>query len=220
MAPWVASHLPWRPDSCYVEPFFGAGSVLFFRQPVKTEIVNDQNDDLINFHIQVRDRGAELARLIDGLPKSRSIFEGSIAALRDGETLPLYRALAFYVVVQFGMMARSVGIGSGNGASGFGLTFTNGSGPWSGERVRSLQERLRKVQIERVDACDLLERTSRRPQCVVYVDPPYPGTDCSPYPHGVDYGRLTALLLAQRGQVCVSGIPETGIIWAGAAKTS
>ena len=35
IAEWIASHLPWDSDSCYIEPFAGMAGVLFARQPGK-----------------------------------------------------------------------------------------------------------------------------------------------------------------------------------------
>jgi site-specific DNA-adenine methylase len=37
----------------YIEPFFGSGQVFFYKKPHKIEIINDIDDDLINFRQEV-----------------------------------------------------------------------------------------------------------------------------------------------------------------------
>ena len=54
-AEWIASFLPWHSDSCYVEPFAGMAGVLFARQPVKVEVLNDLNQRVVNWLRVVRD---------------------------------------------------------------------------------------------------------------------------------------------------------------------
>ncbi len=35
---------------CYIEPFFGGGAVFFEKQKAKIEIINDVNDNIVNFY--------------------------------------------------------------------------------------------------------------------------------------------------------------------------
>lgn len=36
--------------ACYVEPFFGGGAVFFEKTKAKVEIINDVNDNIVNFY--------------------------------------------------------------------------------------------------------------------------------------------------------------------------
>ena len=47
-AAWIASLLPWSRESTYCEPFGGMMSVLLHRQPVRTEIYNDLDGNVVN----------------------------------------------------------------------------------------------------------------------------------------------------------------------------
>ena len=39
----------------YLEPFFGAGSLFFAKEPVKIEVINDIDGDLMNLYAVLRD---------------------------------------------------------------------------------------------------------------------------------------------------------------------
>jgi len=80
-----------------------------------------------------------------------------------------------------------------------------------GERIRAITKPLRRAQIENRDAFKLIEEL-RRPDCVLYVDPPYMfGTRCKSnryYTHEMsdaDHERLLGLLLEHPGPVLLSG---------------
>ena len=67
----IASFLPPTPDSCYIEPFAGMAGVLFARQPVKLEVLNDLNRRVINWWRVVRDQPDDFGRLVEKTPISR-----------------------------------------------------------------------------------------------------------------------------------------------------
>ena len=74
-----------------------------------------------------------------------------------------------------------------------------------GEDVMRIAGRMRHVQIENIDACDLLERTADIRQAMIYCDPPYPSSWIGHYSEQIDLQRLSELLRAQKGSVAVSG---------------
>ena len=200
---WINSLLPHDRDALYAEPFAGAGSLLCARPPARNEILNDLNGNVVNFHRMVRDQGPELGRLIEATPHSRVEFEAAAELLISGHGSALERALAFYCVQNYGMGGYGL-----TRKSSYGSHYSpNGSvGRWRAERVRRLQERLWNVQLECMDGVRLLQRLAEYDRAVIYVDPPYPGTDNSPYSYMPDYDALTAALAAQRGRVAVSGV--------------
>ena len=201
-AEWIASFLPHTRESCYIEPFAGMAGVLLARAPVKREILNDLNGRVINWWRAVRDEPEEFGRLLEFTPFSRAEYEWGLSAMDNESLPPLRRALAFHVVVD-------QAINHGDARRGWKRTFSPivGSMPLHGiDTIAALWQRLRYVQLECQDACDLLDRVKDCDYTVIYVDPPYPTADTTVYAvRGVDWERLANLLMAQRGAVGVSG---------------
>lgn len=73
LVPWIGgkrrlakSIIPAFPEhSCYVEPFCGAAALFFLKEPVKAEVLNDVNSDLISLYRVVKHH---LDNFIAGLP--------------------------------------------------------------------------------------------------------------------------------------------------------
>lgn len=62
----------------YADTNFGSGAVTFYKSvmnPAKITIVNDKNDELINYMLVLRDRPEELYKACDALPYSESLYE-------------------------------------------------------------------------------------------------------------------------------------------------
>ena len=203
LADWIVSLLPAETASTYVEPYFGMGGVFFRRPRVRREVINDRNGRVTNWWRCVRDHGNELDRLVSAMPCSRQEYEWATAHLDDPELRPVERALAFFAVVNYSMT-------SSDQAPRFGPGYNCASGSvgcWKPGRVEALSTRLFGAIIENVDAIDLLETMAPRDYVVLYIDPPFPGTDNSAYQFGhLDVGRMTNLLQAQAGRVGISGI--------------
>ena len=77
--------------------------------------------------------------------------------------------------------------------------------PWCTEDIVRLHNRIRRVQLECVDACALLDRLTKQDHALIYVDPPYRSSDLRPYRYLPDWDRLTEVLRLQRGKVAISG---------------
>ena len=202
LAEWIAGYLPVDDDIAYIEPFAGMAGVLLARPAVKIEILNDLNGRVVNWWRAVRDEPDEFGWLVENTPFSRAEFEWAIASLDDKWLTPLRRALAFHIAVHQSIM-------HGDGSPGFRrcLTAAVGSmGRFDRADITRLADRLRTVQLESVDALDLLWRTAGNEGCAVYADPPYPTADTSAYAvDRVDIDALAAALQAQSGAVAVSG---------------
>ena len=95
----IASFLSPTPDSCYVEPFAGMAGVLFARQPVKLEVLNDLNRRVINWWRVGRDQPDDFGQLVEKTPISRVKYQWALTAMDDESLPPLRRALAFHIVV-------------------------------------------------------------------------------------------------------------------------
>ena len=205
---WIAGLLPWERKSCYLEPFAGMAGVLLSRQPVKVEILNDLNDRVVNWWRVVRDQPEEFGWLVEQTPRSRAEFQWACAAVDDQELPAIRRALAFQVLVTQCINGgdNSLSGGSWNRK----LKPPNGTYPsrFTSAAISLLGGRLRDVQLENIDALDLLERTVDSDYAVIYCDPPYPSANTTPYAWGnLDFDRLADLLRLQKGAVAVSGYP-------------
>ena len=199
---WIASLLPpAEPYQTYIEPFAGMLGVLLQRAPAAREIVNDLDGRVINWWRAVRDEPDELARLIALTPNSRAEYEAARARLADGGE-GVRAALDFTIAVRQGMATTIA-------PTGWKARYKAGSHPsWRGgvdSRLALLADRMRDVVLESRDACDLLDRTARVDQAVIYADPPYPTAARNLYSEDVDFSRLAAALHAQQGRVAVSG---------------
>ena len=204
LAEWIAGHLPVDDNIAYIEPFAGMAGVLLARPAVKIEILNDLNGRVVNWWRAVRDEPDAFGWLVENTPFSRAEFEWACASLDDESLTPLRRALAFHVAVHQSMM-------HGDGAQSLAAVPVGQQrlatlGRFDRAGITRLADRLRSVQLESVDALDLLKRTADYEACAVYADPPYPTADTSAYAvDRVDIDALAAAFQAQRGAVAVSG---------------
>ena len=199
----------------YVEPFFGSGAVLLSRPSAKVELVNDINEDLVNFYRVLRDEVTRY-RLIDALvwtPFSRKELEESAAPTDVLD--PVEKARRFFVQANQGYVG------------GHGTTWTSTLNPsaghsnatkWNNYRTRlfSVAERLQNVQIECADVLTVLEKVNSvsAKGLALYVDPPYlkHTRNGSSYAHDEmttdDHKQMLSLLVDLPGPTVVSGYPD------------
>lgn len=206
-APWIIAHLP--AHVCYVEPFMGACSVLFQKEPSRFEIVNDLDGDLVNFFRVLRERGDELEHMISLTPWSREEYQAAYIHTED----PLERARRFYVRCQQGR-------GRTGHKSGWGYQF-NGHG-WHSDKPAKFKtwahmapiiERLQLVQIENQPAVECIRRYDT-PETLFYCDPPYVIATRSDAPrlyahemNDAQHEELASVLQGVQGMVVLSGYP-------------
>ena len=91
-AKWTVSHFP--PHTNYVEPCFGAGSILMHKTPCKLETVNDIDGRITNFFMQLRERPFELVQQIELTPWSQDEFQ----QCREAAVNPLEDARRFFFI--------------------------------------------------------------------------------------------------------------------------
>ena len=95
----VKKLLPLVPQGrIYVEPYAGAASVLFHRQPAPVEVLNDLNRDLVNLfrHLQDPECFAALQHRLTWTLYSLEEFRLSLKILQDPESMAADRAWAFF----------------------------------------------------------------------------------------------------------------------------
>lgn len=240
LSPFIVSCLPPEyPELHYVEPFGGAASVLLRKEPSVLETVNDLDYALVNFFRVLRDRPKELARALELTPYSRAEYESSVELLDSAESEPYQYSIYDYLPepdrssestlgAPIGLsdidLARAVFIAYCQSVAGTPLRKGWKVSRKIGSRyvippsefgtatanLLGVAERLRGVQIERLDALDLIRKTDSA-DTVFYVDPPYsPATRAYPKSYRYEYSaedhrRLAATLRSVSGRVLVSG---------------
>jgi len=193
----IVGALTRHPHHRYVEPFCGGAWVFLAKRPVPNEWLNDQDEELMNFLVQLADppAAAELERRL-GLVgvHSRALVE-RLAALPPAWLAaeePLVRALRFILVNRIG------------GGRGVWQDRLADAAPARWDRVLAdvqlVTRRLRGVHIERGDGVTLVRRLDA-PETTFYLDPPYlddrPGR---PSADPVLHGRLAEALAGLAGR--------------------
>jgi DNA adenine methylase len=165
---------------CYVEPYFGSGAVLLAKPPVKVELVNDIDHELVNFYKVLRSRETRYD-LIDALtytPYSRRELE----IANKMHDLPGFRADVVEQARRFMVRSNQIFVGGG-GTTQWVSTLNPTSNhsnatKWNNYRTRlsMISERLQNVQIDCVDALKVLDKVLAvgGTGIAVYLDPPYP----------------------------------------------
>ncbi len=209
LAPWIAGHFP--KHRVYVEPFGGGASVLLRKQRSHAEVYNDLDGEIVNLFEVARDRGEELAQLVELTPFARAEFELAYEPAED----PLEQARRTLIRSFMGFGSA----GASGQATGFRSNSTrSGTTPahdWLNfpEALRVTVQRLRGVVIERRDAL-LVMRSHDAPTTLHYVDPPYVHstrslrTRAPSYRHelsDLQHAELLAGLRSLAGMVVLSG---------------
>lgn len=166
LASWIVQYIP--EHEVYLEPFFGSGGVFFNKQPCRIETINDLHDEVINFFEVVRDRGDELAGKLELTPYGRQEYKKSYTVSLDD----VERARKFAVRCWQGFGNSNL---YQNGfKSGQQKISPNPSKTWNKlpKTVKKACERLKGVQIENLDAIEIIKRYNT-PDVFIYCDPPY-----------------------------------------------
>ncbi|MDR1370150.1 MAG: DNA adenine methylase [Dysgonamonadaceae bacterium] len=172
IAPEIISMMP--AHKIYVEPFFGGGAVFFRKQKTGIEVINDHNNDLINFYFCVQNRFPELQELIQQTLHSETMYYHA-KDIWNGrvEANDIEKAWAIWLITN----------GSYAGSMHGGWKWCNGTtGGHTGtfikykreEFTERLHQRLDNVQISCRDALRVIQDRDT-PETLFYLDPPYPG---------------------------------------------
>lgn len=213
LVPWIGGKrrlakyiLPVFPEhSCYVEPFAGAAALFFLKPPVKAEVLNDINGDLIRLYRVVQHHLDEFVRQFRWALTSREMFNW-IKGTPPESLTDIQRAARFFYLQKCGF-----------GGKVDGQTFGTATTAKPRLNLLRLEEdlsaahlRLHQVAIERLDWSTCIQRYDR-PHTLFYCDPPYWGTAG----YGVDfdlaqYSNLAELMRTIKGKaiVSVNDIPE------------
>lgn len=201
LADWIIPMMP--KHGHYVEPCGGGASVLLQKPRALVETYNDIEGEVVNFFRVLRDRPSEVIRVIKLTPWAREEYETRLEPATD----EIERARRFW-------MRSWMSIGASNKADGFRVSKDAASQParmlLEIDYLNAVAERLRGVQIERLDALECIERYDGD-DTLIYFDPPYiteTRSHKNQYVHecGDDWHRHAAELLRKvKAHVIVSG---------------
>jgi DNA adenine methylase len=218
--PWIggkrrlAKHiLPLFPEhTCYVEPFAGAAALYFMKPPVKTEVLNDINGELVNLYRVVQHHLEEFIRQFRWALTSRQLFEWAKVAAPETLT-DVQRAARFYYLQRLAFGGKVEGRTFGTTTTGgvrFNLLRIE-------EDLSAAHLRLARTTIEHLSWQACIERYDR-PHTLFYCDPPYWGTEGYGVAFGLEnYQAMAELAWSIKGRMVISvnDIPEMRQVFAG-----
>lgn len=202
--------LPLVPDhTLYCEPFAGGATLFWNKAPVKVEVLNDTNFELINFYEVVKRQFSELNELVQATAHSRAHHQFAKMIYESPEHFDrVRRAWAVYVLAN---QSYSSIIGSSWGYERKSNKTTLKILNKKAQFVFALAERIEQTQLECRDAVRVIESRDTS-EAFFYVDPPYPQTHCGHYKDYsmADFKRLLNCLSAIDGKFLLSsyGYPE------------
>lgn len=161
MMDWIISNFP--KHECYLEPCFGAGSILFGKPRAKVETVNDLDRNVVNFFQLLRDEPDTLIEKIKYTPWARE------EAILPIEGTNIERARRFW--------AKSwMTIAQKESNPSFRVSKKGSAQPAKImeqiDYLKIVANRLRGVQIESMDALEFIKRYDTE-NALIYFDPPY-----------------------------------------------
>jgi len=197
LAPQLVALIP--DHTTYIEPFAGGSQVLFHKSPSRVEVLNDLDEDLINFFRVIQMHGDELVRWLRHAVVSRRLHQ--LYAQQDTRTLTDIQRAARFLYLQknsFGGLVRRQ-------TYHYCVVKPSNFDPRRiPELIRLAADRLARVQLESLPYEDVLTKYDR-PTSFFYCDPPYIGR--SLYRFNLtdeDFAGLAERLAALRGKFILS----------------
>ena len=194
----------------YLEPYFGSGAVLFRKQESKIETVNDLDGNVVNLFQCIQEDHQKLARMVMTTPFSREIYENQFRHEESNQDR-FQMALSFLVKCWQGYGFRTIGhkVGWKRDVQGRERAYALWDWYRLPEWIIDAAERLRKVQIEKRPALDVIKRFDYS-NVFIYIDPPYllstrSGKQYKCEMTDDDHVELLEVLIASKAKMMVSG---------------
>jgi DNA adenine methylase len=183
----------------YVEPFAGMARVLFAKPPSRTEVLNDLNEDIVNYLRVCQLHHSELRRCLRFSVSSRRLFD--LYRRQNPATLTdIQRAMRFFYMQSTSFAGRVIGTAYGINRNPRTLL----SGPRLSRLLYRTARRLERVQLECRPYHEVLRRFDRE-DTLFYCDPPYIGRRTYPNKFEVaDYEQLAQRLSGLRARFMLS----------------
>jgi DNA adenine methylase len=175
----------------FCEPFAGGAAVFFDKEPVKVNIINDLNGELINFYKTVVTNIDELRAEVAKTLHCRNQHTHAWYIYNNPDYFSnVQRAWAVFVLSKLGF--------AGQLSSSFGFDKSEGRNP---RKIRCAKEIFNddlKTLLERSTIeCDCAFKVIKRydcPQAFHFIDPPYVGSDMGHYSGMFNEQSLNELL--------------------------
>ena len=154
----------------YIEPFFGGGSIFFYKNKVESWI-NDFDSELINFYNQLQNNINELINFIDGEKATKerhSFYKNEFKPKND-----LERAAKYYYLNRTsysGIMKFE------NCYWGYGDKYSMRPENW-GRQLLKNHSKLQGVKISNIDFEDIINSIPINKDVFIFLDPPYFNAD-------------------------------------------
>ena len=157
--------------------------MLFGKSPSPIEVLNDIDEELINFFRVVKREPGKLIKSFDLELVSRSEFQ-RLADIDPQSLSEVERAHRFYYLIMagWGGEARYPRFQTSTSDGGHGNRLI-GALKSLQRRIEPVHDRLRTVIIENLDWTDCIDRYDRT-ESFMYLDPPYPGNGAN-YKHNM-----------------------------------
>lgn len=171
---------PYIPEHhCYVEPYGGAGAMLFYKKPSRVEIYNDLHKDVVNLYISIRDYFDDFHHKVEATPYSRQALEYAWSFIQYdmGSGLPDFiteHARCFFVIARQAFSSRHDKQMKHYSSMWSSSKVNNKAVGWMNaiDRLPEIHERLQNVQIECLPALEVMKRYDGK-DTFMYIDPPY-----------------------------------------------
>lgn len=187
--------------TCYVEPFLGGGSVFFWKEPSKVEVLNDYDNHVVNFFKILRDNEEELMGRIENTLISRKLFmEYRQSNWKELDSVE--RAYRFYYIIKcsFGGLWRFNQQGECNSPFAGSPSPKAKPTPYTKNSLNSLKKAHKRLQGAIIESDDYVSIVKRydRVDTLFFFDPPYD----TEYSYGVsfDYDELLEVCRSMRGK--------------------
>ena len=207
----MLSHiLPLIPKhKCYVEPFCGGATVFFAKDKSSNEILNDNNNNLINFYRILKDpiKGKQLIQMCKGTLYSRTEHNRAIKLFKTGSDIE--KAWALWLKINTGFSGKLNGGFSTTKTtnSSHAMVFTNRKSDLSVIAIR-----LENVQVENIGALNCIKNYDSE-NTFHYIDPPYLGADQGHYKGYMekDFIDLLEIISEMKGMFLLSCYPGEAV---------
>ncbi|MCA9924868.1 MAG: DNA adenine methylase [Anaerolineales bacterium] len=212
--------IPLIPEhTCYVEPFAGGAWILFGKPPSPVEVLNDIDQELINFFRILKHQSEALIASFEWELVSRAEFE-HLANLDPSTLSEIERAHRFYYLIMAGWGGEldyprfQTSISDG----GHGNRLI-GALKHLRKRLEPVHKRLSTVIIENLSWEACIDRYDRE-KTIMYIDPPYPQNGCN-YKHNMqdwnDHRKLANRLAQTKCRWILSSydVPEIHALYDG-----
>mgnify|MGYP001571136567 CR=1 FL=1 len=169
---WISQYIP--EHVTYVEPFCGAGHLLFSKEPSPVEVINDIDGHLIAFFRVVKncEKRQKLIETLEYMPYSRALWQDIRSKWKQGDlpTNDIERVSQWFYL-------NRICFSGDQRRGGFACPSTTGRNPVTSFRnsikdLDTIAERLRGVCIENLDYQECIRRYDSE-GTLFYCDPPY-----------------------------------------------